>query len=191
MTKNTNITYTDVASACAEILKLGEKPSIRRIHERIGGSYSTISTFYRQWQQSTHEASLSDLSISESLKQALLSEFSKVSTLTKQQFSEKLANDQQQAQEAVDLLAEYEVKFNALTTELSASSTENQALKISYEKQIAVLEEKESSAKREVMDLRQQMLTINDAYSKCQVDLAVYKERCLLIKSTENQMESI
>lgn len=47
----TNINYRVVADTCQELLVAGEKPGIRKVCERLGGSFSTISVFLQQWQE--------------------------------------------------------------------------------------------------------------------------------------------
>jgi len=49
MAKSDSITYQAVAKICMEMMNAGEKPSVRKIHARLGGSFSTITEHLNQW----------------------------------------------------------------------------------------------------------------------------------------------
>lgn len=155
MTKVKHVIYTAVANACTDILKLGEKPSIRNIHARIGGSYSTISTLFRQWKQAAHEAGSSELSFSDNLKNALMLEISHLTKAIKQQFENQLASDHQQAQESSQLLAEYEQQLGELKQQFVEQQSQVQSQKIDYEKQLAVSIEQAKAAQDTRLELQQ------------------------------------
>ena len=47
------ISYDDVAQICEDYVTAGEEPTTMKIHKALGkGSYSTITKYLRQWQQS-------------------------------------------------------------------------------------------------------------------------------------------
>jgi Plasmid replication region DNA-binding N-term len=47
----TKLSYKIVSDACQAILADNEVITIRKIHQRTGGSFSTISKHYQQWVQ--------------------------------------------------------------------------------------------------------------------------------------------
>ena len=77
--KKSKITYQDVANACKALLDKGEKITIRNIKSQLGGSYSTLSPLYKQWQDNQSLAKKSQhREISEPLASALLAEFERI-----------------------------------------------------------------------------------------------------------------
>ena len=62
------ISYTAIANACAELIKQGDKPSLRKLREQLGGgSLSTIHRHYHRWQDEQRHSQKADAGLSDTL----------------------------------------------------------------------------------------------------------------------------
>lgn len=108
--KSEQVTYDKFCQVAAKMLENEEKLTVRAVHGRLGGSFSKISAYLKQFQQERAYMSASRQSdISDSLRQAVLAEIGKAVDETKialekqlRQVTEQLdeANEQLSAQEA-------------------------------------------------------------------------------------------
>src|SRR5579872_5481621 len=84
MGRPNTLDYPTVAKTCHQLIAEGEHPSIRKIYQRTGGSFSTLSAFYQRWQEEQTLASKVDLELSEPFRQAALAEFARVTETLRQ-----------------------------------------------------------------------------------------------------------
>lgn len=84
------ITQTSVSELCNHLCLKGEKPSVRKIQEKLGGSFTTISEYLKQWRKETELASQTTIDISPELKNALFAEFAKVANQAEARLQKKI-----------------------------------------------------------------------------------------------------
>lgn len=76
MKRAPDLNYQAVADLCRELCSAGETPTIRKLREKLGGSFSTISAFLNQWQEQKILANQqAGLELSEPFREAMLAEF--------------------------------------------------------------------------------------------------------------------
>lgn len=141
MSKKSDINYVDVARFCNELLNAGEKITVRKIHSHVGGgSFSTISKYYSQWQAERNFVKGSHAELSEEFRQAVLAEMARTTQKIKNEFDETLAIEKNQLKEAQELLAEYESKMDALNEEILKYQAQIEAQRIDLEKISSITE---------------------------------------------------
>jgi len=182
MKQRKNVDFQVVAAACADIVKQGEKPSIRAIHERTGGSYSTIATFLRQWRQAQQAASMQDVAISEDLTRALLLEFNKITAKCKIAFSKQLETEKLQAEEHERLLANAEANIAALTEQLEQERQGAQQQQIQREKQLADLSARLELNTQECRKQEHELIQLKERCFQQQLSSATNEERIRNLK---------
>ena len=157
MSRQNNITYQEVSSFCSERLAAGERPSIRKIHQHLGGgSFLTITAFYQQWQKEQSLASKIESDISEPFRQALLAEFGRVSEKLKQRLETQLEALQAQWKEAQDIIVDYEAKIEQINADFSVYREQSEALCLKLERALSATQARfEESAKREATCMAQ------------------------------------
>lgn len=178
MSKTPHITYTAVANACVEILKQGEQPSIRAIHARTGGSYSTITAMFKQWKTATQAGSDAAVSFSDRFKDALRLEVNQITKTIREQLSRQAEQDQRLGHETSQLLAEYEQRIDELSHQLENLKSQCDDQRVAYERKLAVVTEQTHQAQAKLNHLQDQFTSVSESHQKCQIDLAIYQERC-------------
>src|SRR5271168_921458 len=148
MSRTPKATYQSVSNCCHELLAIGDKPSIPKIHEKVGGSFSTISKFFQQWQAEHRLAHKTELS--ESFQQAALAEFARVSETIKKQVREELENQKQHLTEIQELLLSSESRNEQVREELADCQKTLADTQATLEKELAIAKAlTEDAAKRE------------------------------------------
>ncbi len=67
-----------VAQLCNQTELLGNKPSVRKIIAELGGSFTVVAEYLKQWREEKELAKESDMAISQELQQAILAEYALV-----------------------------------------------------------------------------------------------------------------
>ncbi|WP_207386713.1 DNA-binding protein, partial [Legionella quinlivanii] len=67
------ISFYDVAQQCNRLQLLGEKPSVRKLRAVLGGSFTTINEYLRQWREEQSLAGTSEFEISKELQDVIQS----------------------------------------------------------------------------------------------------------------------
>ena len=152
MAKSESITYQSIAKICNEMTKTDEKPSVRKLHARIGGSFSTIAAHLTQWRAQQTLAQSSDNTLSDEFHQALLAEFSRITASVKKQFLAQLTEKDEQLTEAGELLAEHENRLAECAKSYKEMLGKAQLEQLTLEKKLAAaIGDAESAKQREAV----------------------------------------
>ena len=85
------ISYAAVVNACAELIKQGDKPSLRKLREQLGGgSLSTIHPHYHRWQDEQRHSQKADADLSDTFRQAVLAEIGRATATLEKNMTEDL-----------------------------------------------------------------------------------------------------
>ncbi len=98
------LSYDEVASAAKVIDAAGEKVTIARIRQQVGGAAETVTAFLSQWREARRTARTSGDGLPDSLRMALLREFGAQREAAQAEMHERLAEQREAANELdVDL----------------------------------------------------------------------------------------
>lgn len=164
MAKNEPITYQSVAKICNEMLNANVKPSVRQIHSRLGGSFSTLSEHLSQWRAQKTLIQSSDNELSEEFNQALLAEFARITANSKNQSSALLNEKDEQLIEVRELLSECETKLVECEENFKAEKEQARAGQLALEKKLAAAESEAKSTKQREIILQEK---IDGLIEKC------------------------
>ena len=164
MAKNEPITYQSVAKICNEMVNASEKPSVRQIHSRLGGSFSTLSEHLSQWRAQKTLIQSSDNELSEEFNQALLAEFARITANSKNQSSALLNEKDEQLIEVRELLSECETKLVECEKNFKAEKEQARAGQLALEKKLAAAESEAKSTKQREIILQEK---IDGLIEKC------------------------
>lgn len=163
MDKKQPLTYQSIADACTQLVKSGGRPSVRKLHAQLGGSFSTISEYLQRWNQQTALAQSAEADISDHLKQALLAEFGQIAQSVRHGLEQQLEDQTQQLAENQKLLKEYEDKNRELGAQLQKSQQQlaNQAAELektiaAHQAQLAEKEQREAKLDARLQQLMQE-----------------------------------
>ncbi|MBS0351035.1 MAG: DNA-binding protein [Proteobacteria bacterium] len=120
MAKTSGVTYEQVALACQSLLKEGQSPTFRPVLARTGGAAAKVSEYLNRWRNEQENIVLAalDEELSPQVKQAILAESARKTTLVKQQLSVKLTAIEQQLAEMGELLLKTDLEKDRLILEL-------------------------------------------------------------------------
>ena len=93
------LSYDEVAHAAEAIDAAGEKVTIARIRQQVGGAAETVTAFLSQWREARRTARTSGDGLPESLRMALLREFGAQREAAQAEMHERLAEQREAAQE--------------------------------------------------------------------------------------------
>lgn len=156
MRKN-DITYEKVAALCNELTKNQEKISVREIHKQLGGSFSNISKFLKQWQEQSLLAQKYDSEISDELMQAIKAEMVKVADNVKASFVEKIDIKDDEIKEMEKIIADFEKKTDELEFALSKSRNAARDQQLSLEKALSSAQSETKVSEKRIEDLQAQV----------------------------------
>lgn len=158
----TKITYQNVARICNEMKLHGETPSVRKIRERTGGSFTTISDYLKQWREETERAETVETRISEELTNAILAEFHQVAHEASSHLQKKLDEKEVDLTETREALTEYEARcrkqeltIDELKTKLHNSRIEHEKKQAALESSIEFLKDREGSLQKLLSEANQ------------------------------------
>ncbi len=131
------ITYQRVAQLCNQMELLGNKPSVRKIISELGGSFTVVAEYLKQWREEKELAKESVMAISPELQQAILAEYSLVANKVKQGLENKindLSLDLNETQQELNISLNTIKKLEARVAELERIAQDNS---LTYEKRIS------------------------------------------------------
>src|SRR5438874_1802654 len=97
MSRPKTIDYPTIAQHCAELIAQGDKPSIRKLHQRLGGSFSTLSEGYQLWRsEQTLITQGEGGDLSEAFYQAVLAEKGRATEALRRNLTQQLLTEQAQ-----------------------------------------------------------------------------------------------
>ena len=142
----TGVTYEQVALACQSLLKEGQSPTFRNEIPKTGGAASAVSKHLNTWRNEQENIVLAalDEELSPQVRQAILAESARKTTLVKQQLSGKITAMEQQLAEMGDMLLKADQEKNQLTLELQ--KVQQQILE--QDKRLAVADQRLLDASR-------------------------------------------
>lgn len=187
MSRTTTLNYATIANACSELLQSGEKPSLKKLHKRLGGSFSTILPFYQQWQETQSLADKTNEDLSPEFRQAALAEFGRITLKTSQRFIAELNAKSEELRETQKLLIDSECKIEQLTEDLTLRQEKAQQEHLKFEKNLSALQalvdagaDREAALQNQIETLRQ---ALHKAELKTAVAEALYQKKVALNKS--------
>ncbi len=156
----TGVTYEQVALACQSLLKEGQSPTFRNVIPKTGGAASAISKHLNTWRNEQENIVLAalDEELSSQVRQAILAESARKTTLVKQQLSGKITAMEQQLAEMGDMLLKADQEKDQLTLELQ--KVQQQTLE--QDKRLAIADQR-----------------LLDAQARCQELEKLYRESAL------------
>lgn len=150
------ITYATFIQAANEIRAEGQTPSVRLIRAKIGGSNSTLLGYLQQWRNDADLAASVDDNISETLRQAILSEYGRVTKSMRDHLETQLSQERAQNKEAGLLLNEAENRISELESLSENEKEQHATITLGLEKQLSATEEKAAELGRQVEKLEAQ-----------------------------------
>ena len=151
MSKSENITYQAVAKICNEMTTAGDAPSVRKLHARLGGSFSTITGHLNQWRSQQVLAQSSDNELSAEFNQALMAEFARITEAVKEKSKLQIAEKEAQLTEAIELLTAHENKLEECEKKYKELEQRAKSEQLDLEKRLAAaIGESESAKQREL-----------------------------------------
>jgi len=169
----TNITYQQVVNVCQSLKQEGQKLSVRAIHQQIGGSFSTVSTFFRQWQEQMLQMNAADHSLSSALKHALFNEFEAIQKHTEAHLNQHIQQLRESNKESETLLTDYEAQLKQRQEQLIQAEENYQEMRVELEKQKAALSTSNQHARETIMQLEKKLEAMAKACQEHEVQAAV------------------
>ena len=186
MAKSASMTFQSVAKLCNDMVSSGNKPSVRKLHYQLGGSFSTITEHLQQWRMQQSLAHSMDQELSDELKQALLAEFARITAGIKEKSNVMLTEKEEHLTETRDLLVEYEGKLVVLEKSLKECKDQSQSQQLALEKKLAASEGDAHSAKHREKMLQDKIDVLIEKCHQAELRAAIAET-----KSTEyNKHES-
>lgn len=185
-----SITYQQVVSTCQSLKQQGQKPSVRTIHQQIGGSFSSITAFLRQWQEQQAKMNADAHNLSSNLKQALFSEFETIQKQTQVRLNQQLQQLCVSNKEAEALLANYEQQLQQKQQEFIQSQEDAQAMRIELEKQNAMLAASNQHSKERITQLESELETLRRTCKRFEIEAAVNLTRYEAAAGIENDAKA-
>ena len=173
MSNNAPITYQSVAKTCNQMRVLGEKPSVRKIRDRIGGSFTTIAEHLKKWREESQMAASTDLDISQELKQALLAEFSEITNTVKFAMNATIDECKSDLQDAHLAISTYEIQINKLELQTHELKTTLHNNHIEFEKKLAASESTVAFLKDREIQLQEKITEINEKFHQSELLAAI------------------
>lgn len=152
-----NVTFQAVAVICNELTNAGVKPTVRKVNERVGGSFSTVSMHLKQWLTNQALAQSSENELSDEFNQALLAEFARVTGAVKAKAELQLAEHEVQLTEAIDLLATHELQLKECEKHYKMVEERAKAEQLELEKRLAAAIGDADSAKQREQGLQEKI----------------------------------
>lgn len=174
MHKSLPLSYASVTATCAALTEAGDTPTVRKLHAKLGGSFSTLSAFLKQWlEQQQNLNTDGNTAISAELTQAWLTELAKVIAKTKVTATAQLQTQATQLLEAQELLTEHETKIEALTQQLAVAHSHAIQLSTKFEQALAVAEARASDYVARETTLQQQLAKALEQFHAADMRAAV------------------
>lgn len=118
------ISYDQVAKACTDLEK-SQRLSVRAIQARTGGSMTTVLKHYRRWQRERSGQQGVEVTISDRLRHALLSELEEAATQTRQSVQQEF---QEVQMDIIKVKKEADSRQRRLSEQLHQAQQQNSLL---------------------------------------------------------------
>lgn len=186
MSRPKSITYPIIAQHCVELIAQGEQPSVRKLYQRLGGSYPAITELYRQWRGEQVLATQAEGDLSDSFHQAVLAEIARATETLRQNLGQQLAAEKRDFKEAQDLLAELEAKNEELIQQFDELQRSSEQTQRRLEKALAAAEALIEDNQQRQAACQQQIEVFRAQSHAAELKVAVSETRCQeLLKQNE------
>ena len=171
------INYSDVAKACKELEGQGEGISVRKVLELTGGSFSTVATHIRAWQENVNTLKTA-IALPEELIAALKETYLKMLDNERKLHALQLARERKNLDETLKQIVELESSVDKLEKQLSSTETEYKGLALGYERKLAAAEAKVADSVERERALQQQLETLRDHHNQSEINRAIAETKC-------------
>lgn len=193
MNKKDQVTYANFIKATNELKEEGQQPSVRLIRLKIGGSNSTLLEYLRRWHSETVLAASVDHQISVPLKDALLTEFGRVTQVLREKLQAEIDQERQQNKETRDLLSETENRCAEIEAKAHADREQAAASILKLEKQLAAANERATELQRqadkasekadkEIAELKEKVGRLREEAHQAQIKAAIAETKVATMK---------
>ncbi len=134
------ITYFDVAKQCNEMNLMGDKPSVRKIRNIIGGSFTTINEYLNQWRREKDLAKDSEMEISHELQTAIQAEFANIAKRVHSDLKNSIDEKTSDLNESLEELEKITKRSLVLEKQLAQLQKTLDDERLKFEKQISANE---------------------------------------------------
>lgn len=173
MSKSENITYQAVAKICNEMTASGDAPSVRKLHARLGGSFSTITGHLNQWRSQQALAQSSDNELSAEFNQALMAEFARITEAVKEKSKLQIAEKEAQLAEAIELLSAHESKLEECEKKYREMEKQAKSEQLDLEKRLAAAISDSDSLKQRELVLQEKIDALIDKCHQAELRAAI------------------
>lgn len=186
MSRPKSITYPILAQHCAELIAQGEQPSVRKLHQRLGGSFSTLSELYQHWRSEQVLAAQTEGDLSESFHQAVLAEIGRATEVLRQNLTQQLVAERAQLKETQGLLAELEAKNEELIRQFDELQQSSEQTKLGLEKALAAARALVEDSQQRQAAYQQEIEALRNQAHAAELKVAISETRCQeLLKQNE------
>ncbi len=184
------ITYASVVDAFGELIKQGDKPTLRKLREHIGGgSYSTLYPLYHRWQEEQSLAPQVDADLSDAFRKAALAEIGLATATLEQKFTEQLDTEKARLKEAQSLLAECETQIQELKEDMGINQRTAEHKLLKLERELAAANALvEDGAKREA-SCQSQVDTLRQEVHQAELKAAVSETQLKELEKQNHRLE--
>ncbi len=182
------LTQTSVSELCNQMIITGEKPSVRKIKEKLGGSFNTISEYLNHWRNEQELAKESNADISQELSNAILAEFTKVAKKVESSFNAKLNEQNEDIKEAKEELELLSTKIKQLEQDNNDLSKSLESERLAHEKKSSADEATINFLQQEKESLHRSLNEANKKYHDAELNEAVAKTKA---ESLEKQLQDL
>lgn len=172
-----SLTYRSVVEACYAIILSGNKPSLRKIRARTGGSLSTVLKHYQQWSEEQTVIKKMDMELSEPFRQAVLVEFARATHTLQQTLTAQIDSEKRQLKETQELLVEHEAKVSELSETLSTQQKAAEQTQLAFKKALSAAQALAADGAKREAALQSQMDTLRQALQASEIKTAVLDNR--------------
>lgn len=167
------INYQLVAKACNQLQLLGDKPSVRKIREKIGGSHTILAEHLKKWRTETQLAESTSMDISQELQKAILAEFAQVAAQVHSSLQETIEEKDIDLREAMAALTECEVKYRQQEVKFDEIKRKLHNDTLEFEKKLAAFESTVSFLKDREIELQKHCALLNEKAHQAELQTAV------------------
>lgn len=167
------ITYQSVAKTCNQLKLVGDKPSVRKIREQIGGSHTVIAEHLKKWRAETQLSESTDMTISEELQKAILAEFAQVASQVQSSLKETIEEKDIDLKDTMAALTEYELKYRQQELKLDEIQRKLHNDTLEFEKKLAACESTVSFLKDREIELQKHCAILSEKAHQAELQTAV------------------
>jgi septal ring factor EnvC (AmiA/AmiB activator) len=152
------ITFARVDEACQELLKAGQRLTVRAVQQRTGGSMSTVLKHLQRWQHGRPEAPQPDRGdFSPQLRKALQREIQERTAILQQPWQERLSASMAEAEAARAQLAVAEQCNRELHARLQQAEQAARSQQQNWNQRLDQLQQQLDEARCRLRHLEQQL----------------------------------